>query len=329
MSSKRRKRQGPSNASRILSGLSSTTAIPLSVRPTASRPDDRIRVFDNGGSWYDAPRTDDIVVRTITPEMAQSILEHHSKPNRRLRPTDVRKYTASMAEGYWQLVNPLHFDEDGFMRDGQHRMHACMKSGETIDFYIRFGTTEEELLSLDEGASRSTRDVAAIRGLDIRHSVLSAISYLLEFSDIKRVTPREKQSIFIDTHLDAANWVCDRLKKAPYNSNVVLAAVIRAYYHCKDSPAKLERLEKFINIYQGTDYPAGEEDTAAMIFKEYLLTSNRKRSTGPDRKKTKRNAAWCLRRFLDEVPSKNVRRGNPVELFPLPEEAANHGKIVI
>lgn len=303
------------------------TAMPVSH--ASPLPNGKIRAFDESGKWFDRPQTTEIVVRTITPELAKLIVDHYSKPNRKIRDRNVKRYTTAMECDLWQLTNPIHFDEEGFLRDGQHRMRAVVKSGKATPFLVQFGTTQEQLDTIDEGASRSSKDVAAVRGVNLRGSVISGLSYILEYAEIKRITPREHISIFEDRHTPAANWVCDRLKKAPYNSNVVAALFIRAFYSCQGNEDKLDRLESFINIYQGTAYPSNDNDTAAIAFKEHFLNIKRQRSSGPNRKKIQRNGAWCLERFFNETPTYQVRRGDPVKMFPLPEEKANDGKIVI
>ena len=288
-----------------------------------------IRMFDENGIWYDAPQTTEIVIRSFSPELAQKMVDTYSRPNRTVRTPRVKKYQTAMESDLWQLANTIHFDVEGFLCDGQHRMRAVVKSGKTVPFLVQFGTTQAQLNTLDEGASRSSKDVAAVRGVDLRGSVISALSYILEFSEIKRITPREHISIFEDRHLDAANWVCDRLKKSPYNSNVVAALCIRGYYSCKDDWNALERLESFINIFQGTAFASDEDDSAANVFKEHFLNMKRQRSSGQNRKKIQRSGAYCLDKFLKYQPAKNVRKGDPVKLFPLPEEKANDGRIVI
>jgi hypothetical protein len=79
-----------------------------------------------------------IAMETITPAKAAKYLEAVDiEHQRKLRPTTVQGYSASMKAGQW-LPNhqPIAFDTAGRCIDGQHRLHACVDSGVTIQMAV-------------------------------------------------------------------------------------------------------------------------------------------------------------------------------------------------
>ena len=68
----------------------------------------------------------------VTPELATAWLTQN-KSNRTLSPNRVAQYARDMALGEWQLNGEcISFDEDGKLKDGQHRLHGVVKANTTV-----------------------------------------------------------------------------------------------------------------------------------------------------------------------------------------------------
>src|SRR5690606_16390953 len=73
---------------------------------------------------------------TITPALADVMLRYNDA-NRPLSAATVRKYARQMGEGRWRLTKqPIIFSKSHKLLDGQHRLHACVESGVTIQAWV-------------------------------------------------------------------------------------------------------------------------------------------------------------------------------------------------
>jgi hypothetical protein len=100
----------------------------------------------------------------VTPEMAARWLDTNTR-NRRVRRETVNAYARDMTSGDWQLTGEsVKFAPDGTLLDGQHRLHAIVKSGATVPLYVMRGITPEAQRVMDTGRKRTASDALAIRG---------------------------------------------------------------------------------------------------------------------------------------------------------------------
>lgn len=73
----------------------------------------------------------------VTPELAQRWLLQHNTHNRPLYEKVVDRYALDMKRGDWVLNHQgICFDDEGTLIDGQHRLHAVIRSGQIVNFYI-------------------------------------------------------------------------------------------------------------------------------------------------------------------------------------------------
>lgn len=110
-------------------------------------------------------------IEHITPEIAAEYLATCA-PNRALSKATVAKYTSAMARGQWGFSS-ISFSSDGRLNDGQHRLHAIIRSGISADFLVIRGN--DDFHHMDAGKSRSPADVLHILGYK-NTNVLSAIT---------------------------------------------------------------------------------------------------------------------------------------------------------
>jgi hypothetical protein len=106
-----------------------------------------------------------ITVETITPGQAAIYLEHVRNP-RKLRPAKVAVFAADMAAGKWYLgSSSLKFDPAGAVRDGQHRLAACVESGKPFPTVLYWNVSDDAIDNTDRGMARQWADVLAGRGI--------------------------------------------------------------------------------------------------------------------------------------------------------------------
>jgi len=98
----------------------------------------------------------------ITPQKAQAWLETQVD-NRRLNPDKVREYANEIKAGRWRYTHqPIAFDTEGQLLDGQHRMAAIKLAGISIKLAVAFGVKRGEFTVIDRGMPRNMSTITGI-----------------------------------------------------------------------------------------------------------------------------------------------------------------------
>lgn len=98
----------------------------------------------------------------ITPELAMKWLEGNTH-NRPLTHTAVALYLTDMKAGRWKLDGePIIFDWDGTLQDGQHRLWACIESKTPFWSVVTRGVDPASFDVIDTGKKRSASDLLGI-----------------------------------------------------------------------------------------------------------------------------------------------------------------------
>lgn len=127
-------------------------------------------------------------VKTITPEMASRMLaaDQRARENqdggysrRTLRKGVVDIYARDMAKDSWRFTGEaLKFGTDGSLLDGQHRLHAVVKSNRTLTVLVIEGLNPEVQEVMDTGARRTPGDVLRMRG-ESGSTILAAVAKMI------------------------------------------------------------------------------------------------------------------------------------------------------
>ena len=89
-----------------------------------------------------------VKVETIDGETAKNYLENNAK-HREIKQSRVDRYIADLAKGDWKLNGKvIIFDENGTLRNGQHRLTAVAQSGISITTLVVRGIP---VLAFDKG----------------------------------------------------------------------------------------------------------------------------------------------------------------------------------
>jgi hypothetical protein len=119
----------------------------------------------------------------ITPEDARRYLANNPN-NRKVRPQVVRAYAQDMKARRWRVTgDPIRFNGNGALMDGQHRLLACIEANEPFDTWVGHGFTDEDMPVIDTGAGRSLADVLAWRGEKYGSLLGSAITFIWRYQN--------------------------------------------------------------------------------------------------------------------------------------------------
>ena len=143
-----------------------------------------------------------ITTMTITPDDARLILSQGA-PNRPLNEGLVARYACDMADGLWQQTGePIKFDHEGNLIDGQHRLNALVKSGVTIEFVVVTGLSFATQDTMDSGRKRSLGDQLAMRGYKNTNQLAAAIVMLMAWER----SGKPERRAFKTTNSQALRW---------------------------------------------------------------------------------------------------------------------------
>lgn len=118
-------------------------------------------------------KTVEATLHDVDPATAEKWLGKN-QINRNLRDRVVSAYARDMTAGRWRLSGEaVKFAKDGKLLDGQHRLHAVVRSGVTVRLLVVRGLDDDVQDVIDSGASRSAGDALKLHG-EANYSSLAA-----------------------------------------------------------------------------------------------------------------------------------------------------------
>lgn len=124
-------------------------------------------------------REHDFSVEVVTPAIAKEWLAlnlHNRKASKRM----VNRYMRDILGDGWAFCgDPIRFNGDGELIDGQHRLMAIEKSGKSIDCLIIRGLAKSVGEKIDQGYGRRASDHLYVRGITSSSIRLAAAARFL------------------------------------------------------------------------------------------------------------------------------------------------------
>lgn len=203
------------------------------------------------------------VVR-MTPDMARDILKNNPN-NRNVKRDRVSLYATEMEKGRWQLNGEsIVIDENGNLKDGQHRLMAVVKSQCTVPMIVVTGV-DADCSIYDRGSSRSVRDIMQINMVGEKWKQCShIIAVCNRFLYLKKATNRCNSDFdvikFIETYEKELEQLYHiAIVRSKYSRSSTVASAIFLAIHNGDSIEKLNRYVQVLNtgmMDSPTDSPA-------------------------------------------------------------------------
>lgn len=102
-------------------------------------------------------------IKVVTPKIASDILEHNTV-NRKLNRSAVEQYARDMQNGLWKLGGQgISISSSGRLLDGQHRLHAIIKSNVPVTMLV-CTDVDDENVNFDNGRRRTFTDQYRLNG---------------------------------------------------------------------------------------------------------------------------------------------------------------------
>lgn len=139
----------------------------------------------------------------ITPDVAKRMLEHNVG-NRKLRRSRIERYAREMKNGQWlDTRDPIRFDWNGRLADGQHRLHGVIEWGGSLPMLVVRGLDPAAFKVMDQGLGRSGADALGADVKDGRAKSALVRMYLCWTMD---GDPRDRRDIEVISRLDVAEY---------------------------------------------------------------------------------------------------------------------------
>lgn len=254
-------------------------------------------------------------VETVTPQMAKKWLEEKA-PNRIVSPRDFRVlgYAKEMKAGKWRLGDPLMFDVEGRLIDGQHRLAALIIADLPIQFVILSGYPSESMIVLDTGKARTVHQSLTIAGIACTKQHIAILNAMFQNpgGGERRACPdRQLLADLFQKHSEAVSFACRTYSssKLACKHASIRGAIARAYYHIDH-----ETLVRFLWILDGRATEEKRDRLPFLLRNQHLMHRNSRRS-GP---MLYGKALYAIRAFADHKTVELLREAK-TQPFPVPD----------
>lgn len=174
----------------------------------------------------------EVKIETIDPQKAAQYLALNRK-NRRIFRNHLDGLVHDMKNGKWIFNgDPIRFNGDGYMIDGQHRMQAMIESGATLDLVVIRELSERAFETVDIGRKRSMPDFLSIEGKAHPQQLASALSYITRYHKWQNIMSHEKITVAEKLTTLAEHPQIERLVAAYASRNYPLKASVGILAAC-------------------------------------------------------------------------------------------------
>lgn len=160
-------------------------------------------------------------VYTISPELAEIILEKRNGGNRQPSSKKIAEYIEAMNENRWPITGAtIVFSKSGFLLDGQHRLLACVRSQIPLKTFVVFGIDDGAFTLIDIGRKRTNVDAFAIAKVQNSRVAAKVTRWLVIFDN----DPNDRGITLSND--EALRWYNDHVDKKLFEECVRLSIQI-------------------------------------------------------------------------------------------------------
>lgn len=112
---------------------------------------------------------------TITPLMAEEWLKRNVANIRKPKTPSIGEYSEAMKKAQWDFNgDPIRFDKEGNLVDGQNRLISCVESGKSFTTAVVYGIESSD--NIDGGRKRTLAELVASVGFNNQTQVSAVIN---------------------------------------------------------------------------------------------------------------------------------------------------------
>jgi len=212
-----------------------------------------------------------------TPEWCAEVLKKSKLRNRKVSAANLTKILEAIFEGRYQIVRTILFDEKCNLLDGQHLMHAVIKTGISVPVICIYGIETEAFTKIDTGKTRNAADVLSIEGEDGTSNISAALSWLWR-EETGRLISGKGQGVPTDAVADVLNRhpnIRGAVKWAHSNTTGLVGPAIVAWLKYRMGQFDAALAEAFfLKIIRGTGIVDGSHEHLLRRRLENMLGKN-------------------------------------------------------
>lgn len=242
-------------------------------------------------------------VKTITPKMAEKMLDMNTDNFRKIDPRRVDRYSKEIESGNWEVNGEsIKFHQDGSLKDGQHRLSAIVNTGEAVKTVVVTGI-EVDGRTIDRGRPRTVSQWLSYSGYK-NTAVLAATAKLcvayekgiwgdINFGGIASIVDSEIFD-FVDKNHDKVSQCMGMVDKARH---VIPASTLGAIVFAGTKDYELltdsETAVWFVNsLASGEDL--NNSDPVLHLRNKFLDEKNKAKKTTPYMKRMLASRVWNM-----------------------------------
>lgn len=183
----------------------------------------------------------------VTPDMAKQFLATQEN-NRHVSSKHVREIALDMMKGSWRRSpQPICFDVNGKLIDGQHRMLALIMANVTLPFFVVRNVPVESADHIDCGRPRNILD-----RLKIGHKELywisqsdTSIANILSYCWRSMMPTQDEKAKWLRQHQESLMWIdaTYTAREHGFRKAAIRAAIMEAYENKVDTQILVDLCE--------------------------------------------------------------------------------------
>lgn len=249
-------------------------------------------------------------LETITPDMAKKYLASNPR-NRNVRPKRVKAIAQDIRNKNWQTNGePIVFDENGALKDGQHRLHGIIESGIPVEMLVVRGISSEVSI-FDRGSVRSTTDTLRMEGFPANVSgteivALVKLHYSMANSNATYISDSAVGN-FIDKYEDDLAFISTLGSKKKMTGSQVstrTAPILLACFYAVRAGVDREKIGQFLKVVKTGEYDGAAQSAAIRLRNDILDRKIDTNKGGAERK----IAEPCVEKALYDFVHRTPRR---------------------
>lgn len=208
-----------------------------------------------------------VTIMQVSPELARTWLTKNTK-NRNIVQSSVDALTQDMRSGNWHFTNQgIGFYKDGTLADGQHRLHAIIKSGVTVTMQVTHGLDDEAVMGIDAHRARTTADVINLIGETANVKSQDIAVLRLAFDTKSQKPSNETMLSMCHVAVNDCHYIQGLFGSNKFSKAVVIAALLMAL----KAGVSRDEIEEFVDVLV-SGVVKNERDKSVLILRDKLLT---------------------------------------------------------
>ena len=135
-------------------------------------------------------------IEKITPTIAESYLATNAGNQRNVTNSHMWHLRQQMENGQWMMTGePIVFDNEGRLIDGQHRLRAMIMAKVTLEFLVVRGVSPNSFVAMNRGKTRSNGNIFAIHQVPNYNAAASAVGGVLNYRRARAVEIKDKGKV--------------------------------------------------------------------------------------------------------------------------------------